>query len=321
MRRHHVRAVLAPIAVATFVVAGAAVPMAAATPEAGSHHHTRAAASAPSTAAAGGSAAATTAAAAPRAKAKLGMSAPQSTWAQRVKEVGRGLQSRRVFVNSLSGSLGVATQACKDGMYPVISFSTGSLSWTQVANGAADAALRSLATKLGALPCDAFAAIAHEPDGDGTPAQWSAMQAHALPLLGSDPGVKVGVIGNGWWWSSTSKGLSDAQLAAWIPRSVINVSDVIAGDTYQGKAGGEEPANKMANMASWATRVGGVKGLGLGEFNAQSAASLTAITTKLSSSSVWQWGCLWNANGGGGAHSTVLTGDRLAAFQKALASW
>jgi hypothetical protein len=270
----------------------------------------------------GDSAAATTAAAvAAPAKAKLGMSAPQSTWAQRVKEVGAGLESRRVFVPSLSGSLGVATQACKDGMYPVISFSSSPYSWTQVASGAADAALRSLATKLAALPCDAFATIAHEPDGDGTPAQWSAMQAHALPLLGPDPGVKVGVIGNGWWWSSTSKGLSDAELAAWIPRSVINVSDVIAGDTYQGKAGGEEPANKMANMAAWARRVGGVKGMGLGEFNAQSAASLTAITSQLASDSLWQWGCLWNANGGGGAHSTVLTGDRLAAFKKALASW
>jgi hypothetical protein len=329
MRRHHVRRVLAPIVVATFVVAGAAVPLAAATPEgaapAGSHHKVRASASgtsALSTARAGASGAATTtAAAAARTKAKLGMSAPQASWAKRVKEVGPGLESRRVFVPSLSGALGVAPQACKDGMYPVISFGTGSYSWTQVANGAADAALRSLATKLAALPCDVFATIAHEPDGDGTAAQWSAMQAHALPLLGPDPGVKVGVIGNGWWWSSTSRGLSDAQLAAWIPRSVINVSDVIAGDTYQGKAGGEEPANKMANMAAWARRVGGVKGMGLGEFNAQSAASLTAITTKLGSDSLWQWGCLWNANGGGGANSTVLTGDRLTAFKKVLAAW
>jgi len=306
--------------VAGFVVAGAAVPLAAATPEGAAPLVSP---SAPSPAPADDSTASATAAAAAAAtgKAKLGMSAPQAEWAQRVREVGPGLQARRVFVNSLSGSLGVATQACQDGMYPVISFAPGSYSWTQVANGAADSALRSLATKLGALPCDAFAAIAHEPNGDGTPAQWSAMQAHALPLLGADPGVKVGVIGNGWWWSSTSKGLSDAQLAAWIPRSVINVSDVIAGDTYQGVAGGEEPANKMANMASWARRVGGVKALGLGEFNAQSAAGITAITSKLASDSLWQWGCLWNANGGGGAHSTVLTGDRLAAFKKALASW
>jgi hypothetical protein len=249
------------------------------------------------------------------------MSAPQSDWAARVREVGPGLEARRVFVNSLTGGLGVATQACNDGMYPVISFKTGSYSWTQVASGAADAALRSLASRLGALPCDAFATIAHEPDGNGTAAQWSSMEAHALPLLGADPGVKVGVIGNGWWWSSTNRGLSDAELAAWIPRSVINVSDVIAGDTYQGKANGESPAAKMANMAAWARRVGGVQAMGLGEFNAQSGADITAITNELGGDSLWAWGCLWNANGGGGANSTVLTGDRLAAFKQALASW
>jgi hypothetical protein len=110
----------------------------------------------------------------------------------------------------------VATQACNAGMYPVISFKTGSYTWSQVAAGKAETALRSMATKLAALPCDVFVAVAHEPDGDGTPADWSSMRVHALPLLGPDPGVKVGVIGNGWWWSTTSKGLSDAQIVQWI---------------------------------------------------------------------------------------------------------
>lgn len=287
MRRHYSRAVLAPVVVASFVVA-IAVPLAAAAPTA-------------------------------TGKAKLGMSAPQAVWAQRVKEVGSGLEARRVFVSSLTGGLGVASQACKDGMYPVISFNAGS--WTQVTSGAKDATLRSLATRLGALPCDVFATLAHEPDGDGTPAQWSAMQAHALPILGADPGVKVGVIANGWWWSSTNRGLSDAQLAAWIPRSVINASDVIAGDFYQGKANGESPATKMANMASWARRVGGVRALGVGEFNAQSALAITQITTELATDRLWAWGCLWNADGSGGANATVLVGDRLATFKKILAAW
>lgn len=190
-----------------------------------------------------------------------------------------------------------------------------------MANGAADAALRSLATRLGALPCDAFATIAHEPDGNGTPAQWSSMQAHALPLLGADPGVKVGVIGNGWWWSSTNKGLSDAEIAAWIPRSVISISDVIAGDTYQANAAGEEPATKMTRLAAWARRVGGVRAVGIGEFNAQTAQGITDATNALGSDPLFAWGCLWNAYGPGAANASVLTGDRLAAFNKALAGW
>jgi hypothetical protein len=249
------------------------------------------------------------------------MSAPENLWAQRVKEVGPGLQARRVFVNSLTGSLSVATQACNAGMYPVISFKTGSYTWAQVAAGKADAALRSMATKLAALPCDVFVAVAHEPDGDGTPADWSSMQAHALPLLGPDPGVKVGVIGNGWWWSTTSKGLSDAQIAQWIPRAVINVSDVIAGDTYQASATGEEPATKIANMGAWARRVGGVKALGLGEFNAQTAQGIVNATGALGRDPLFAWGCLWNAFGPGAANATVLTGDRLIAFRQVLATW
>ena len=249
------------------------------------------------------------------------MSAPANLWDQRVNEVGPGLQARRIFVTSLTGSLNLATQACGAGMYPVISLKTGSYSWAQVAAGVADADLLSMATRLAALPCDVFVAIHHEPDGDGTPADWSSMQVHALPLLGADPGVKVGVIGNGWWWSGTQRGLSDPEIAQWIPASVINVSDVIAGDTYQGNATGEEPATKIANMGAWARRVGGVKALGVGEFNAQTAQAITNATVALGSDPLFAWGCLWNADGAGGANATVLTGDRLVAFQAALAAW
>ena len=148
---------------------GGRVPMAAATPEA--------AAPAAALRTIGRNATATTtatitaAAAAATTKAKLGMSASQATWAQRVREVGTGSGGATgLRARSLTGGLGVATQACKDGMYPVISFKAGS--WSAVASGAQDAALRSLATRLAALPCDVFATLAHEPDGDGTPAQW-----------------------------------------------------------------------------------------------------------------------------------------------------
>jgi hypothetical protein len=310
--RPSLKAAAAALAVVSFVVLGAADLSAGATPGATTPGDAGPAAGAPGAAAP---------AAAASTKAKLGMSAPDNLWAARVKDVGPGLQARRVFVNSFTGSLSVATQACNAGMYPVISFKPGSYSWSQVATGKADAALRSMATKLAALPCDVFVAIAHEPDGDGTPADWSSMQVHALPLLGPDLGVKVGVIGNGWWWSTTSKGLSDAELAAWIPRSVINVSDVIAGDTYQANATGEEPATKMASMAAWARRVAGVKAVGVGEFNAQTAQGITNATTELGSDPLFAWGCLWNAFGPGAANATVLTGDRLLAFRKVLAAW
>jgi hypothetical protein len=251
------------------------------------------------------------------------MSAPQQYWNQRVKEVGSGLQARRLFFNGFTAGLSLASTACANGTYPVMSFKTGSYSWAQVAAGNADADLRALHTRLAALPCHVFVAIHHEPEGDGTAANWSAMAVHALPILGGASGgnIKVGVIGNGWWWSAEARGYSDAQIAAWITPGVRKVSDVIAGDTYQGDAAGEGVSTKITRMGAWARRVGGVKALGLGEFNTQTAQGLTSATTALGKDRLFAWGCLWNANGTGAANATVLTGDRLTAFRSALAHW
>jgi hypothetical protein len=99
---------------------------------------------------------------------------------------------------------------------------------------------------------------------------------------------------------------------------VIAVSDVIAADTYQTSPTAEEPAPKIRRMGEWARRVGGVRALGVGEFNGHTAASITNATRALAADPLFAWGCLWNADGG---IATVLTGDRLEAFRAALASW
>jgi hypothetical protein len=306
--RNSLKAAVAATAVAGFIVLGVADQSAAIDPGA-----VKKGGAADAT-----TAAATTTTAVTTTKAKLGMSAPASTWDQRVKEVGPGLEARRIFLTSFTAGLSLPTKACNAGMYPVISFKPGSYSWSQVAAGQADSELKAMATKLAALPCDVFVAVAHEPFGDGAPADWAKMQAHALPILGADAGVKVGVIANGWFWSSTNKGLSDAEIAQYIPQSVINVSDVIAGDTYQSSATGETAGAKMKNMSAWARRVGGVKALGVGEFNAPTATGIIDATTTLATDPMFAWGCLWNANQ---TPATVLTGDRLTAFQQALAAW
>jgi hypothetical protein len=302
--RNSLKAAVAATAVAGFIVLGVADQSAAVKPGAATKG--------------GATVTGATSAAAATTKAKLGMSAPAATWAQRVKEVGSGLEARRIFLTSFTAGLSVPTKACNDGMYPVISLKPGSYSWTDVAAGKADSDLKAMATKLAALPCDVFVAVSHEPYGDGAPADWAKMQAHALPLLGPDPGVKVGVIANGWFWSSTNKGLSDAEIAAYIPKSVIAISDVIAGDTYQSSATGETAGDKMRNMAAWARRVGGVKALGVGEFNAPTASGITDATKALAADPLFAWGNLWNANQ---TPATVLTGDRLTAFRQALAAW
>jgi hypothetical protein len=305
------KAALAIVAAASAIVLGAATaPLAGAAPG-------KAAPAAMAKLAAPAAGVAASSAAAPK-KAKLGMSAPAGSWARRVKEVGSGLQARRIFLGSFTQSLTMPAKACHAGMYPVISVKTGSYTWGQVAAGKADAKLRSLAKRLAALPCNVFVAVHHEPAKDGSPRAWSRMQAHALPILGKHKGVKVGVIGNGWWWSRGHKRLTKAQIAKWIPRSVINVSDVIAADTYQMSASGEEASVKMKRMAHWARNVGGVKALGIGEFNSPTAIGITHAVRRLAMEPLFAFGCVWNVNGG---TATVLTGARLRAFRKALASW
>ena len=163
-----------------------------------------------------------------------------------------------------------------------------------------------------------FVAVHHEPAKDGTAADWSKMQVRALPILGVGADVKVGVIGNGWWWSATNQGYTDAEIAAWITPAVISVSDVIAGDTYQSTTTSEESAPKIKRMGAWARRVGGVKALGVGEFNGPTAIGITNAAAALKADPMFAWGCMWNATAG---IATVLTGDRLTAFKKALANW
>ncbi len=71
-------------------------------------------------------------------------------------------------------------------------------------------------------------------------------------------------------------------------------------------------------MAAWARRTGGVRALGLGEFNAATPAAITNATNALAADPMYAWGCLWNTD-----LNTVhiLSGDRLVAFKAALANW
>jgi hypothetical protein len=264
-------------------------------------------------------------------RALLGMSAPNGLWSQRVSEVGAGLQARRIFLSSFTASLSLATTACNAGMSPVLSFKTSPYTWAQVASGSADTALRSLATKINALPCNSFVAIHHEPSSGastpatgegGTAADYARMQAHALPILGGAIGgkVKVGPIGNGWWFN-TKGGLTDAQLKVWVSPAVLAASDFVAADTYQGQSTAETVASKINRMGAWARRTTGVRGLGLGEFNMQTSQGMTDATTALRNDPLFAFGCIWNMDGTGSANAHVLTGAMLTAFKSALASW
>lgn len=262
-------------------------------------------------------------------KALLGMSAPNNLWKQRLSEVGPGLEARRIFFVGFTANLALATTACNDGMVPILSFKESPYTPAQVAAGAADSQLISLHARLVALPCAVYVTIHHEPNGDMTAAQYSAMLIHALPILGgsmTDPEVQVGAIGNGFWFNSDKQGLSDSALDTWLGPGVRAVSNFIAADTYQLKAGAEEPGSKMRRMVAWAKRVNvatpkaPVRGLGIGEFNSETAngTGIADALVALAADPLWRFGCLWNVNL---STVTVLVGARLTAFQHGLAGW
>lgn len=268
-------------------------------------------------------------------KAALGMSAPASDWDTRLSEVqakGGHIQARRIFVSGFGGSLNLATQACNDGQIPVISYKESPYTPTSIASGAADNALRTEHTRLMNLPCSVFVTIHHEPASDMTASQYTNMLVHALPILGGtldDQEIRVGPIGNGWWFNTNSQGYSDAELDQWVGPTVRGVSDFIAADTYQGKTTAEGVASKINRMAAWGTRVNNVtpsqpvRVLGLGEWNVQSAQAITDACEALGTQPLFSngFGNLWNNDGTGSANAHVLTGDMLTAFQNCVSTW
>lgn len=254
-------------------------------------------------------------------RALIGMSAPAKLWDQRVREIGPGLEARRLFFN-LGDTLTLAQTAVNNGLYPIMSFKIPGNDWAGVAAGKYDAQLATLKQRLVALNARGFVTLHHEPAGDGTAANWAAMLTYALPKLNT-PLIDVGVIGNGWWWSSKAQGYTDAEIAAYITPSVRKVAEIIAADTYQGgtpTAPGEGGSVKMANMLKWAQRTG-VPAIGIGEFNAYTATEITAAMKVLGSSPTFKFGSIWNSECSGCIAVEPLSGDRLIAFKTALATW
>lgn len=266
--------------------------------------------------------AAASAAAASGSVVKMGMSAPRSEWTTRLAEVG-GVDARRIFgdLASPDGALRLAAGEVAAGRMPVLSFKVPGNDWAGAAAGRYDPALRQLTGRLDRLPGRVFVTLHHEPSGDGTPARYAAMQRHVLPLLGAPANVDAGVVVNGFWWSAGRQGLTDAEIAAWLPASVLRVAEVVAADTYQGGTAarpGENAGVKIKRMSAWATRKG-VKRLGIGEFNGLDAASVSAATGAVLADRRFSFACIFNSsvNNRDGVN-WVLTGGRLTAFRNAV---
>lgn len=279
----------------------------------------------------------------------IGMSAPSGTWAQRLSEVqatGGRIQARRIFFASLkdTSQRALVEDAISNGYFVVISFKLGH-PWGQIASGQWDSELNSVKSWLATLDGDVFVCLNHEPGKVGhnpvktddaesassTPADFANMCLHAIPILKSAGShVSAGVIMNGWMFIGSSvtsgpsgNGYSDAELAQWLPPSLVVMCDVIAADHYQTQSDGEHPATRMKRHYAWAHRVG-ARGVGVGEFNDFTAQGITDLCNITKAEPLARFICQWNnATSAAGILSDTLDGGekRLTAFRNALLTW
>jgi len=254
---------------------------------------------------------------------RIGMSAPAGEWSTRLSETG-SVDARRIFgtLTSPSNALKLASSEVLAGRMPIISLKVPNNDWAGVGTGKYDAQLRDVTAKLAALKGNVFVTLHHEPTGDGTPTDYAAMLKHALPILAAPATVTAGPIVNGFWWSNGGQGMTDAEIAQWLPSPVLKASEVIAADTYQGGTTvkpGENAGVKIANMSRWAGRVGVAK-LGIGEYNGLNAASITAAGDALLADPRFAFAAAFNSNENNRPDvDWQLTGDRLTAFKATVA--
>lgn len=252
----------------------------------------------------------------------IGMSAPVDQWDLRYDEVSPpGVDGRRLFaeLGNDQAKVNLAKQELLAGRLPVLSVKIPNNDWAGAAAGKYDALYIDLANRLQALPGKTVLVVHHEPIGDGSPADFVAMQVHLMPLARPLSNVIVGVILNGFMWSAQAQGYTDAQIDAWAPLRLRQAVEVLAADTYHGGTmtdPGEDAGVKIERMSAWADRMGYVKPLGIGEFNGLTAYAITHACNAMFADSRFMFGNVFNSNENNREGiEWVLTGARLTAFK------
>jgi hypothetical protein len=246
----------------------------------------------------------------------IGMNAPADVWDQRVLEVGPGLAARRIFADLAGGAssqIKLVEAAHGAGLLPVISYKVGGDIAGAVA-GKYNAVAEQAAAKLASYGLPTAVTFWHEPNPDITGADYAAASRQLLPIFKRGE-LRVGPILNGW--------LLDKQQAlfeSFCPDDLFGLWDWFGIDTYEtgtpAAPSAFKPADAIRAMSTFVTSRGHDLPLGVGEYNGQSGTTVASTgEALLTTPNVW-FGCVWNQDLG---FATVLTGDRLTAFQQTLA--
>lgn len=260
----------------------------------------------------------------------LGMSAPVNLWAERkaqVEATGGRLQARRLYSTGLTASLTQVKAAHAEGLLPVVSYKVGD--WGDFLASRPQTGLRDLASRLDALGKPTALCIHHEPDlqsnppsqgESGTADEFVTLNEIAADILAPLANVQYAIIGNGWWWSAEARGFDDAELDLWLPASIRDRAEVIAGDDYSPQ-GGEPSVVKTRRRAEWARRVGYTGSLGIGEFNGFKASDLVDVCNFVRDEPLFRggWALVWNSTGGN--YLPLADTGLLDDFQEILRTW
>jgi len=246
---------------------------------------------------------------------KIGMSTPRSDWDLRLSQTGP-VHARRLFdqLASPADTVTLARDEVEAGRYPILSFKLPNDDWAGAAAGQYDTQLRNLAAQLDAIPGDLFITVHHEPNNDGTAANFAAMQRRVLPILRAPDNVEAGVIMNGFIF----RDWTDAQIAQWLPADVIELSEIVAADFYQfGTEQNPDPDNtagmKIRDFSAWATRVGADR-LGVGEYNGWTAEAVGDAGDAVLEDPRYVFAAVFNSDNG--ELGFVLSGERLEEFKE-----
>lgn len=245
----------------------------------------------------------------------IGMSAPNGSWDERVREVGPGLGARRIFADLASGAssqMKTVEAAHAAGMLPVISYKVGG-DLDGAVNGKFNAVAKEAAALLAAYDLPTAVSFWHEPNGDMSPGQYVAASKQILPMFQRGQ-LRVGPLLNGWQLERQQD-----EFGAFCPDELFEIWDYVGIDTYEGGTrdapGPSKPADRIRDLSKFVKSRGYDLPLGIGEYNGHSAETIVAAgDALLSTPNVW-FGCLWNADA---ERAWVLSGDRLEAFQETL---
>ena len=246
----------------------------------------------------------------------IGMNARAALWDQQAREVGPGLAARRIFASLAAGpsnQIRLVEAAHADGLLPVISYGVrGDISGA--INGRYNAVADEAAERLASYGLPTAVTFWHEPNPALSGAEYAAASRQLVPIFQRGE-LRVGPILNGWLLAR-----QQPLFSSFCPDDLMETWDWFGIDTYEtGTAlapSAFKPADAIRSLSTFVRSRGHDLPLGIGEYNAQTAEALTATGEALfTTPNVW-FGCVWNQDL---EFSSVLTGDRLAAFRQTLA--